>query len=198
MNRKQPAKRGRKPAPPGAKLQQLTVRLPPSQRLALELLARELGLSISQVVERALASAVAQWPVAGLPAADQVMRFNGATGNRWKKADPKEVEALAEEILDSEPLFILHLPQELRREDEALFHDALHQLTEANGGQMPFPANSPEAEELLAACRHAYRRGQDRSLGELYPDLLSPEAGPDGVIDHLSPDGQSHEEPGEQ
>jgi hypothetical protein len=50
-----PAKRGRKPLPPGEKPEQLTVRLTPKLKLGLELLLRaQRGRSLSQVVEWAL------------------------------------------------------------------------------------------------------------------------------------------------
>lgn len=156
-SKKQPARRGRKPSPPGAKLHQLTIRLPPSQRLALELLARELGLSISQVVERALSRAVAEWPVDGIPAGQQVLRFNSSDSGR--SLDAKAVEALAEEVLDSEPFFIAHLPETLRREDEKFFCDVLREIIEKSGGISPFPINDPDAIALLDDCRAAYRRG---------------------------------------
>jgi len=155
--KKTPAKRGRKPAAPGAKLSQLTIRLPPTQRLGLELLARELGISISQVVERALAQTLATWPVAGRPAAEQVMSWN--VPNRKFPPTVLEQEAVAEEILDSEPLFVMHLPYELRRDHEPLFAEVVGLLASANDGATPFPINSNEATELLELCKLAFRRG---------------------------------------
>lgn len=154
--KKNPGKRGRKPSPPGAKLSQLTIRLPPTQRLGLELLSRELGLSISQVVERALAHTLATWMVAGKPAEQQVMSF-GVPGQKFP-ADPLAQEAIAEEVLESETLFIVHLPKELRREHEQLFFDVLWGLYGDQEG-LPFAINGEEAEELLHLCKLAFRRG---------------------------------------
>lgn len=148
-----PAKRGRKPAPPGVKLAQLTIRLPPSHRLALELIARELGISLSQVVERAVAEAASEWPVDGVPAREQVLKIV----NPKSPNDILRLEEIAENALESEPVFILHMPKALRREHEQLFFDALFLLSEENGNRTPFAVNSEEADEFLEVCKVAYR-----------------------------------------
>ena len=66
---------------------------------------------------------------------------------------------MAEEVLDSEPLFVLHLPRQLRREHEPLFAEVVELLAAANDGVTPFPANGEKAEQLLELCKLAFRRG---------------------------------------
>lgn len=158
--KKVPAKRGRKPAPPGAKLSQLTIRLPPTQRLGLAMLARDKGMSVSQAVEYALAQVLRGEVVDGSNIEDHVYRW----GPRDRLAANGVVgaEALAEEALHSDPLFITILPAKLRTPEEAFFVEVTRRLGVLSpDGKLGFAINGDAAEELLTACKTAFRRGVD-------------------------------------
>ncbi|KHS08001.1 hypothetical protein RM61_07180 [Xanthomonas phaseoli pv. phaseoli] len=168
-----PGKRGRKASPPGAKLSQLTIRLPPTQRLGLAMLARERGISISQAVELAVGQVLSEYGFEGTNVLDFVYRW----GPREKLSKPNgrvEAEALAEEALNSETLFILLLPDRLRTPEETFFVQAVRQLGLQDAqGKVAFAVNGEVAEQLLLACKAAFRRGEEVSeIVEEWNDAL--------------------------
>lgn len=147
--KKVPGKRGRKPAPPGAKLSQLTIRLPPTQRLGLAILARDLGLSMSQALEYALSKELREHQVDGQSIEEFVLHW----GKRPGGASP---EAYAEEANQLDPVFLFLLPESMLTPEEKFFIEVFGGMAEAG---RKYPVNDDFADWILRESRAAFRRG---------------------------------------
>jgi len=154
-----PAKRGRKAKAPGEKLKQLTVRLPPTHRLGLELIAREHGLSLSEALDRVIARALQSEAAAGHPINELMTAMGGP--DLEEPVPPGRREQVAEAILVTPPYLVMHLPPTLRRPHEALFVNVYTRVIKTVGERMPLTLAPKEAEDLLDACATAQRRGVD-------------------------------------
>lgn len=155
-----PGKRGRKPAPPGAKLTQLTIRLPPTQRLGLQLLARDRGMSVSQAVEFALSTVLREYRFEGTNIEDFVFRWGPREKLGMGAAGRGEAEALAEQVVNSYPLFVLLLPERLRMLNETFFVSVVEFFgVRTPKGLMEFGLESGMTEELWLHSQVAFRRG---------------------------------------
>jgi len=160
--KKTPGKRGRKAAPPGAKLSQLTIRIPPSQHVALAMLARDRGLSISQAVEFSLAQVLKDYAFEGVTLNDFLRGRGYAMSFSFGAEDMDRheaaVEMMAEEALHSDPFFIMLMPERLRTPEERFFFEVFAELAVDHAGKLQ--VNSELAEQLLLACKSAFRRGE--------------------------------------
>lgn len=155
--KKTPAKRGRKPAPPGGKLSQLTIRLPPTQRLGLAMLARDRGFSISQAVEYAVAQVLREYSFENSNLEDFLFTEIGVDGSLQRRG-PAEAEELADAALGSEPLFVLLMPERLRLPEEEFFVGVLRRIWVFERYD-ELPITSALVDQLLAQCRNAFRKG---------------------------------------
>jgi len=152
-----PAKRGRKAKHAGEKLRQLTVRLPPTLRLGLELVAREHGLSLSQATDRIFASAIEAQQVAGSAVPDLITSLGGV--DLSDMSPPLQRERVAEAILNSPTYMVMKLPASLLTPSEALFTNVLTQIEKRSGVSLSLALDPPEARQLMDACVTAQRRG---------------------------------------
>lgn len=152
-----PAKRGRKPKAPGDKLRQLTIRIPPTLRLGLELVAREHGLSLSEAADRMFASAIEGQQVAGSSVPELITALGGLDLSGDSPASQRE--RVAEIILNSPAYLVMHLPASLRSPHEALFAEVYTQVEKRVGNSLNLALDPPEARQLLEACIAAHRRG---------------------------------------
>lgn len=152
-----PAKRGRKAKDPGEKLRQLTIRLPPTLRLGLELVAREHGLSLSQATDRIFASAIESQHVAGSSVPELITILGGIDLSANSSALQRE--RVAEVILNSPTYLVTHLPASLRSANEALFASVCTEIEGRIGISLNLALDPPEARQLLDACVTAQRRG---------------------------------------
>ncbi len=152
-----PAKRGRKAKDPGEKLRQLTIRLPPTLRLGLELVAREHRLSLSEAVDRIFASAIESQQVAGSAVPDLITSLGGI--DLSDTSPPLQRERVSEAILNSPTYMVMKLPASLLSPSEALFSNVLTQIEKRSGVSLSLALDPPEARQLLDACVTAQRRG---------------------------------------
>lgn len=165
----QPAKRGRKPKDPGEKLRQLTIRIPATLRLGLELVAREHGLSLSEATDRIFASAIESQQVAGSTVPDLITFLGGI--DLSDNSPPLQRERVAEVILNSPTYMVMKLPASLRSSSEALFASVLTEIEQRSGVSLSLALDPPEARQLLDACVTAQRRGtsQNQLIDEWLP-----------------------------
>lgn len=154
-----PAKRGRKPKDPGEKLRQLTIRIPSTLRLGLELVAREHGLSLSEATDRIFASAIESQIVAGRSVPELITALGGI--DLSESSPPIQRERVAEIVLNSQTYLVAQLPASLRSPHEALFVNVLGQIEEKVGKRLNLALDPPQARQLFDACVTAHRRGTD-------------------------------------
>ena len=155
-----PAKRGRKPKDLGEKLQQLTIRLTPTTRLGLELLARERSVSVSEVAEQLVSQRLQSEPVAGTSVYDLISALGKA--DFALPSQPSNIrERVAESLIATPPFLVMSLPPALRRPHERLFASVYERLGPKTPDNAELMLDPDVPRQLLDACLIAHRQGVD-------------------------------------